>query len=84
MRLGVYLCNAYKETKAMTRSQIKARAIAAGLTVREEGSRTLINRPGKRSTGIVITESGSIYRSDVVLEIATRLYPSGAMKLLGI
>lgn len=70
--------------RTVTRDMMKRAATEAGLVVREEGSRLFIDRKGRGATGIVVYENGSIYRSDVCLDIARRMTPSAAAKHLGI
>lgn len=65
------------------RTQLIEAARTAGLNVIAERTRTIL-RTGKtaRSLGVVVCEDGTIYRSDVHLDLATRMRLADAVKFL--
>jgi hypothetical protein len=72
-------------TKRQLRSRMLVdRAMAAGLSVTNEGSRIVIVRSGKGACSAIVYDNGTIIRGDVRLDLAKPISVARAASLLGV
>lgn len=68
----------------MTNEALIEKSTAAGLRIIERSGHHWIGRTGRNAAEVRIYEDGTIMRSDVRLDLATRMTAAEAAKLLGI
>lgn len=68
----------------ITRKQLVERARAAGLRLIERSGHVWIGREGRGAVEVVVRPDGSAWRSDVRVDLATRLSLNEAASLLGL